>query len=77
MAIMAFPYKWVTLFELKKLLKAQNAMSADAPNMSTMGNKIESCFSIHQDDDAQLPWDGHNQMMISDMGCRAYHCRHW
>ena len=29
-----------------------------------LGNKIESCFSIHQDDDAQLPWDGHNQMMI-------------
>jgi len=35
MAIMALPYKWVSLFDLKKLLKAQNAMSGDAPNMST------------------------------------------
>ena len=35
MAIMAFLYKWVSLFDLKKLLKAQNAMSGDAPNMST------------------------------------------
>ena len=35
MASMAFPYKWVCLFDLKKLLKAQNAMSGDAPNMST------------------------------------------
>jgi len=35
MAIMAFPYEWVSLFDLEKLLKAQNAMSGDAPNMFT------------------------------------------
>jgi hypothetical protein len=30
----------------------------------SLANKVESCFSIHHDDDAQLPWNGHNQMMI-------------
>jgi hypothetical protein len=34
-AIMAFPYKWLSLFDLKILLKAQNAMSGDTPNMAT------------------------------------------
>jgi hypothetical protein len=30
-----------------------------------LANKIAPCFSIHHDHDAQLPWDGHNQVMIS------------
>lgn len=34
-AIMVFPYEWVALFDIKKLLKAYNSMSGDAPNMST------------------------------------------
>ncbi len=30
-----------------------------------LGNKVEPCFSIQHDDDAQLPWNGHDQVMIS------------
>ena len=35
MAIMALPYKWVSLFDFEKFLKAQDAMFGDTPNMAT------------------------------------------
>jgi hypothetical protein len=34
-AIMALPYKWVSLFDFEKLLKTQDAMFGDTPNMAT------------------------------------------
>ena len=51
MAIMALPDEWLSLFDVEKLLKAQNTPSWDTPRMTTKCalaadafKKIEHCY---------------------------------
>ena len=44
MAIMAFPDKWLSLFDVEKLFKAQDATSWDTPRFITKGALAADSF---------------------------------